>query len=434
MASFNSPETLLAITSYPNPKDGTVGNKQFNAVGWHSQKTLSQLAKRSKVVVLAENRSGKQTFQPEKNILVKRVWKKGSVLSILSLAKTIFKLNNIRSIYAQFEFNVFGGILPNIALLAVLLLLRLTGRKITFELHQVITDIALLQKHVNITNPLIQHFFNLSLKAFYIILGLVVNNIIVFEEELKTRLSQFVKREKIIVLSLAVEKKSLPTKKFARKQTQLADNEFVLLVFGFINGYKGIDWIISALKDVKPTQKNRLVIAGGENPYLKDQAHYQGFYNKIVTEAKKYKHITLTGFVPDEEIGSYFAAADLVVMPYEVFMSASGPFSLALSYGKPIIMSRVLSDYSRSEDFSQAMKESLITKNNLFFSFTSKSLENLIHLYQHNTEAYSRLELFTTRLAKLRSSEVVTEKLYTLLQPSPSVPHVLGEEKILSIG
>lgn len=432
IASFNNEKTLIAITSYPNPKDGQHGSKEFNAVGWHSQKTVRQLTKHAPVIVMAEQRDGTSIRQIDNNTLVKRIWKKGNPFSFISLFQSILKLNKIKHLFVQFEFNVFGGIVPNLTLLMMLAILRILGRSVTFELHQVITDISLLKKHINITNPVLQHFFNISLGVFYRVLGLVANDIIVFEEELKTRLSDFVPNDKIHVLSLSVESKEKVSQKKVRRLTNLPQDEFVLLVFGFINGYKGIDWILKALKDYQ--NKNvRLVIAGGENPYLKDQIHYQKFYKSIVNEAKKHDNVTLTGFVPDSEIANYFGASSLVVMPYEVFMAASGPFSLALSYGKPVILSDVLSDYAESEDFSEAMDASHLEKGDIFFKLTSKSLITLVERAQKSPAYYKNLTRFSQTLAELRSIEVVTKRLYSIMTAASLTSPRVKKEKSLSL-
>lgn len=432
LKQFNKPDSILAITTYPNPRDGILGKKEFSAVGWHSEKTLTHLQKHAPVIVLAEKREGPTVRKITDDMVIARVWKKGSPFSLFKILKVALSLSKVRHVYAQFEFNVFGGILPNLLLLLILAVLRLTGRSITFELHQVITDIALLQKHINITNPLLQRFFNLGLNLFYRILGVVANDIIVFEEELKNRLSSFVPTKKIQVLSLAVDSKKHPSMKRARSLLSLPQDEFIILVFGFINGYKGIDWIINALKD-HSDKKIRLLIAGGENPYLKDQPHYQKFYQGIITEAKKYPHVTLSGFVPDDQIQNYFAAASVVVMPYEVFMAASGPFSLALSYGKPLLLSSVLSDYAQSKDFKQSLNEAGILNDDIFFKLNTKDLVSHIERAQTSSAYLEQLTMFTNSLAGLRGSEVVTKNLFQIITTPHLFKPVLLEETSLSI-
>lgn len=430
LKSFNTPSTTVVVTSFPNPKDGEKGNKGFNAVGWHSKKTLIELSKSSPVLVLAEKQGRKKQFSIGKDLFVKRAWEKGNIFSLLSLVPQILSLKKTKSVFVQFEFNVFGGILPNLILLLVLAILRIFGKRVTFEIHQVITDIKLLVKHVPITNPLLQLFFNSGLSIFYRLLGLIANDIIVFEEVLKERLSQFVKSDKIHVLSLSVESKPTTNKQLARKKIntklelsskkRLKQNEFVVMVFGFINGYKGIDWIIESLKNVKIPQGSqvRLLIAGGMNPYLKDQDHYQKFYRSIVDEAQKYANITYSGFVPDEMVSTYFSASDVVALPYEVCMSASGPFSLALSYQKPVILSEKLMPYAQSLDVKDALKNATLTQSDLFFKLNTPSIMEKLNSLD-TPEMYKKYTAFSKSLSKMRESQRVVKRLHLILHPTP---------------
>jgi glycosyltransferase involved in cell wall biosynthesis len=431
LQDFNTKDTVLVITSYPDRTDSKYGRKEFNAVGWHSTKTLSRLATHGKVLICAERHpKQKQGVLKKKNLLITRIWEKGNLFSFFSLLQFILRQTEIKSLFVQFEFNVYGGILPNLMLLAVLAIARLTGRKVTFEMHQVITDIALLAKHINITNPLAQAFFNAGLRVFYRVTGTVANTVIVFEEELKERLIRLgVTDQKIEVFSLSIDKKVKLNKSIARRKLGIPENEFVLMVFGFINGYKGIDWIIDNLKQTKKLGKKpfRLLIAGGANPYLKDKPSYQAFYNSIVAAAGKHAHITHTGFIPDSDVSYYFSAADLVVLPYEVFMSASGPFSLSLSYGTPVILSEALTDYSKSSDFAHAMREAAITKNDIFFPLRKSALIKKLNSSANNPTYLSNLTTFSETLATYRDSRAVVLRLHKLLQvPSlPLVPTVL---------
>jgi glycosyltransferase involved in cell wall biosynthesis len=299
----------------------------------------------------------------------------------------------------------------------MLFLLKLTGRRIIFELHQVILDISQLEKHINIKNPIKQQFFDQCLRLFYVLLGLSTTAIIVFEQELKNRLKPMIAAQKINVLPLAVETKDLIPKNIAREHLNLNNNEFVLLVFGFINGYKGIEWIIPTLSSLD-RNKFKLIIAGGENPYLKDKEFYQKFYNSIVEEVEKNPNVTLTGFIPENEIKYYFHAADLVLMPYTVFMSASGPFSLTLGYGKPILLSEKLIEYTQSTDFKAVLDQSGLTTNDLYFSLKDKqSVVNLINKYCTEPIALQKLANFSVQLSQLRDSKNILKEYITVLFP-----------------
>lgn len=454
LKTFNKPDTTVVITSFPNPKDNTSGNKGFNAVAWHSQKTLVELSKHAPVLVLAEKRPDGSRLTVNEHLHVERTWTKGNIFSLLALFQLISKLTKVQSVFIQFEFNVFGGILPNLMLLLLIAILRLTGKRVTFELHQVITDVGLLKKHVPIKNKLIQKCYNAGLVVFYRVLGLVANTIVVFEETLKSRLSQFVQKDKIEVLCLSVEKKQTIDKAMARKKInkmiatmpvissnnersqkishsvrnddseamkQLNNDEFVVMVFGFINGYKGIDWITKALGNTN--LPIRLLVAGGQNPYLKDQPHYQKLYNSIVGEIKKHKHMTYRDFVPDELVTTYFSAADVIVLPYEVFMSASGPFSLALSYGKPVLLSEKLLPYAQSRDVQEALEKANLSEKDIFFKLTKIDLEKKLSSIQAKSHI-EKLTNFSNTLADSRESEKIVLRLHNILHvPSQiSVP------------
>ncbi len=391
-------------------------NNNFNAIGWHAEKIISRLSRGNRLVVLAEKTSSKASMSKfNKNTTILRTWKKGNPLSILMLSRHLLSLQKVKRIYVPFEFNIFGGTLPNIALVGLLIILRVMGKQITFEFHQVIFDIGDLKKHIFIRNAFQKYFYNFGLKVFYTLIGILSESVIVFELELKERLSKFVNRNKISVLSLSTSVSSSLSKKAAREKLKISHNDFIVLVFGYINGYKGIPWIMEKL-----SSPVKLIIAGGKNPYLKHLQHYKNFYASIVNAARKLPHVTHTGFIPDTKVETYYKAADLVVIPYEVFMSASGPFSLALSYKKPVLLADTLIDYSKSKDFACAMTRAGIKSKDLFFSHQNNELPQLIRKYRTNKLYRVKLHTFVELLSNERSEEKVVEKLNSLLAFTPA--------------
>ncbi len=411
---MNKEDTVLVVTSYPNPANGRLGKREFNAVGWHSEHILPYLAKRRKVLIAAEDIGTKKSFSVGQNMLVKRIWQKGNPLSLIELTKFILKQDKIKSVMVQFEFNVLGGTLLNLMLLAMLAILRVRGKKITFELHQVLTDIGELSRHINVTNPVLQAIYNAGLRVFYTAVGIVSNEVIVFEEELKTRLKSFVQSKKINVLCLPVERGKTLAKRAARKKLGLAQDEFIMLQFGFINGYKGIDWILAALNGAK-NKGQRLLIAGGQNPYLKDRPFYQKYYNSILREAKKHAHVTYSDFVPEDKVYLYFAASDLVVLPYTACMSASGPFSRSLVFRKPVIISEKLADYAKSDDFAAALENTKLKKEDIVFDLKREDFLKMLAKARKNKAYYKKLVKFSNALAQARNIENITKNLDNIL-------------------
>jgi glycosyltransferase involved in cell wall biosynthesis len=106
------------------------------------------------------------------------------------------------------------------------------------------------------------------------------------------------------------------------------------LFFGFVRKYKGLDVLLEALPLVLRKRRVRLMIVG---EFWKDKQRY---VNKI-SELELEDHITIIdAYVPNEQLGKYFHAADLVVQPY-LSASGSGVSQLAYGFGKPVIATNV---------------------------------------------------------------------------------------------
>jgi phosphatidyl-myo-inositol dimannoside synthase len=100
---------------------------------------------------------------------------------------------------------------------------------------------------------------------------------------------------------------------YLTERYKIATDEKVLFTLTRLNhseGYKGYDKVIKALPEVlKQFPKLRYFIAGkGEQKEI-------DYVNQLITENKLQHHVTLTGYLPDEEITDYYLMSDLFVMP-----------------------------------------------------------------------------------------------------------------------
>ena len=108
----------------------------------------------------------------------------------------------------------------------------------------------------------------------------------------------------------------------------------VLLFFGFVRPYKGLEYLIQALPLVLKEVKVHVLVVG-EFWVPKD------FYERYAEEYKVADAITMVNtYIPDEELGYYFDIAEVVVLPY-ISASQSGVTQLAFGFGKPVIVTRV---------------------------------------------------------------------------------------------
>ncbi len=117
-----------------------------------------------------------------------------------------------------------------------------------------------------------------------------------------------------------------------RKQYNLKDN--VLLFFGFVREYKGLKYLLEAIPAVLSQIQTNLLVIG---KFWDDKEDYL----KLVEKLKIGAHVIfIDKYVPDEEVGKYFSASDLVVQPY-VSATGSGIIQIAFGFHKPVVTTRV---------------------------------------------------------------------------------------------
>ena len=111
--------------------------------------------------------------------------------------------------------------------------------------------------------------------------------------------------------------------------------DVVFLAFGFIRDNKNLDLVIRALAS---SPQAHLVVMGKAQSQ-KDKP--VSFYLKLAKELGVEKRVKFfDAFVPDEKLGSYFAAADVVVLTYDgTFHSQSGVLNVAARARRPVLAS-----------------------------------------------------------------------------------------------
>ena len=117
-----------------------------------------------------------------------------------------------------------------------------------------------------------------------------------------------------------------------RKAFGVKKNQKVLLFFGFIRKYKGLDLLLEALKDC---DENTVVLIAGEC--------YGDFteYEKIIIDSKiEERVINRVQYIPDAEVADMFTVSDVCVLPYRS-ATQSGIASIAKYYQIPMVVTPV---------------------------------------------------------------------------------------------
>jgi glycosyltransferase involved in cell wall biosynthesis len=128
----------------------------------------------------------------------------------------------------------------------------------------------------------------------------------------------------------------------ARQKLGIDVNDRILLFFGFIRKYKGLDILLEAMSLLNPQstipnsrqQPIKLLVAG---EFYEDIKPFQEQIKRLHIEDSL---ILRTDFIPDSEVKYYLCAADVVIQPYRS-ATQSGVTPLAYHFEKPMIVTNV---------------------------------------------------------------------------------------------
>lgn len=234
-------------------------------------------------------------------------------------------------------------------------ILKLRKKKVIYTAHN--ADNEGRSEKKTLLNRLTINFFYMNFDA-----------IIAHTKKVKLEIMQKnnIKDDRIFVIPHGIN--IIPKKKLSKKAAldflNIGNSKKVLLCFGAIEPYKGIDLMLKALiKLIEIDESYFLIIAGRclNARYLKEleeiiKENNLGPYLKFVNK-----------FIPDEEISYYLNAADVLVLPYRAIYQ-SGVLFLAYSFGTPVIATNV---GSFSEDIIEG-KTGLIAEPNNIHSLANK--------------------------------------------------------------
>jgi len=117
-------------------------------------------------------------------------------------------------------------------------------------------------------------------------------------------------------------------------QNKLCVSGNMILYFGFVREYKGLMYLIWALPMVLEKVDVHLLVVG---EFWEDKRKYL----EQIKNLKIGENITIVDrYIPNEEVGLYFSAADTVVLPY-ISATQSGIAQIAFGLNKPVITTNV---------------------------------------------------------------------------------------------
>jgi glycosyltransferase involved in cell wall biosynthesis len=124
------------------------------------------------------------------------------------------------------------------------------------------------------------------------------------------------------------------TKKL-KEELGFAEDSLVLLFFGYVRKYKGLDILIESFPKILSTNPKAKLLIVGE--FYDDPKEYFDLIKKLKIEEQVK---VINQFVPNEDVAKYYQAADVVILPYRS-ATQSGILNVAHGFYKPVIVTDV---------------------------------------------------------------------------------------------
>lgn len=394
-------KTIAIISIYP--PQATLHGSWASGVWSYTKNLLTNMDEneRKKIVVLCDYDTEPASYTEDSMMIERCRQRKWIITWLQQITTTLQQYPHLTTIHIQHEFNMFGSILTVPVFL--MLLRKLRKYKVIVTYHGVI-DTSSIDIEYGKINSLPRYFPPFFLKFafwfFYAVSSKQIDIAIVHEAYFKKVLMKYKYTDKQVeVIVHGVEDRTLSiSKQKAREQLGIGSDKKVLLYFGFLAGYKGVDFLLNTFQTMDHGQY-RLILAGGTPKRTLADPVFRAWYEWVDTRATTMQWVTRMGFVPDEEIETLYAAADVLVIPYLYMLAASGPMALAITYNLPFVVSDVF--------------EPVIVEESMRFEKTPKWLSECIAQFFENPQVIQNVVI---NMRKERLWKVVSEKtslLYT---------------------
>jgi glycosyltransferase involved in cell wall biosynthesis len=276
-------------------------------------------------------------------VTVIKAWDEDDAAYPLKLFKQV-ALNGCDVIHIQHEYWLYGRGIHSMAFLLLMLLLKFLRKPVIITMHCIIPRSeltgAFFKKHrLGIRHARLKRgcfiFYN-------VLIGIMASKIIVHSNMARQVLvnDYGIKSDKVIVIPHGSESFN------AELDRRVEDeDEKVILCFGEIRRGKGIEYAIDAMPKVLERNTScRLLVAGMYDTKISPES--AGYLEELMARVEHLKlrdQVEFRTNITDEEVSLYFSKASIVIFPYveDEIIAASGPLLTAMSFGKPIVATRL---------------------------------------------------------------------------------------------
>jgi glycosyltransferase involved in cell wall biosynthesis len=114
----------------------------------------------------------------------------------------------------------------------------------------------------------------------------------------------------------------------------LKEEDRVLLFFGYVRDYKGLDVALDSMPHILKKMSVKLLVVG---EFYSNEAQYRTQVERLGIGANVFFH---SDYVANENVAAFFSAADVLTLPYKS-ATQSGIIQIAYNFHRPVIVTDV---------------------------------------------------------------------------------------------
>ncbi len=359
------PDSFCMVSTYPTleAKHGSEGG-----VASYTQNLIEAIARQTRHPSVIGNQPSQADLKDADHVA--RCWQPG-LLYPFQIWREVRK-QRPQLVHLQHELFLYGHGLSALMFPLLLLLIR-SQTKVVVTLHGFL-PLSKLNRSFIQENGLKGHPKLLFMVLYGLVKTIVMlsHHAITHEEKLKGYLvnEYHCNPDKITVIPHGVEffeQKPNPMK--AKQRLGLVDKK-VVLYLGYLTGYKGVEILIEAFElAAKKHPEWVLMFGGGPHPRRKEDPEYQAYLKTLDDAFERLgDQARPLGFVPEEDLADVFSASDVVVFPYRVVISSSGPLALCIAYERAFLASQAFEGVLADELLFELDPQALAVKLETFFA------------------------------------------------------------------
>lgn len=392
--------------------------------GSESTSMLVESLSKQKVEVIVLGNIAHDMCRKEKvdNVTIVRTWSPSSLKSVFGLIKQLVSANPdvVHIIYGYLYYG--RPIFSAIFITSMLIVLRILRKPAVLTIHQVFSTHEITKDFLSIFTS---NLPSIAIKMGFLLLnkaiGLLSSRVIVVHKEHANILQKNYKLNNVVCIPIGLSSSRVVSKNNAKRALDLT-NRKLLLVFGFIVPYKGVEYAIRAMhKVIKRIPEALLIIAGTTVPSAsscKEAMTYIGNLRSLIRDLELSDHIILRNeYIPETDVPLYFGSSEVVILPNTEQTGPSEVWRLAAIYGVPSVATEIsyfkedivdgetglLVPVEDSESIAKAAVE-LLT-NDFLRAKICRNLKELSQNYEASNIARKHVRLYESLLSKKCTSQ-----------------------------